>query len=153
MKLKNLTPHQLHRVQRAAQTGFTLVELLLVLVILGILAGIVVPKFAGTVERARIQAANAQLNTFATALDLYEVDNGGYPRGKDGLNALVVKPRDASPTWHQYMDSIPKDPWQHDYIYESPGKHKTSYDLSSAGPDGRSGNEDDIANWNLSTGK
>lgn len=140
-----------YRIRATRQAGFTLVELLLVLVILGILAGIVVPKFAGTGERARISAANAQLNTFATSLDLYEVDNGSYPRGKDGLTALVNRPRDAAPPWHQYMDSLPKDPWQNPYIYECPGKHRpTSYDLSSAGPDGKPGTDDDIVNWNSS---
>jgi general secretion pathway protein G len=149
MKLRNLTPRP---VAARACSGFTLVELLLVLVILGILAGIVVPKFAGTGERARKQAAAAQLNVFATALDLFEVDNGSYPRGKDGLQALVVKPRDASPAWHQYLESVPLDPWQHPYVYECPGKHRpTSYDLMSMGPDGRVGGDDDIVNWEVRT--
>src|ERR1700753_425256 len=88
-------------------SAFTLIELLLVLVILGILAAIVVPKFAGTGERARIQAATTQINSFSTALDVFEVDNGYYPKGKNGLNDLVTAPRGAA-NWHgPYLESIP----------------------------------------------
>ncbi len=145
MRIKQLT----NRPDRArATSGFTLVELLLVLVILGILAGIVVPKFGGTTERARISAATAQLSTFATALDLFEVDNGYYPKGKNGLNDLIVKPRDASAAWHPYLESVPLDPWKNPYVYECPGKHRPgSYDLMSMGVDGRVGGDDDITNW------
>jgi general secretion pathway protein G len=131
---------------RNLQGAFTLVELLLVITILAILAAIVLPKMTGSSERARIGAAKTQLGAFATALDLFEVDNGHYPKGKSGLNDLVVQPRDAQ-NWHQYMDSVPMDPWGHPYIYECPGRHRPTYDLSSAGPDGSSGNEDDITNW------
>lgn len=127
--------------------AFTLVELLLVLTILAILAAIVLPKLSGTGERARVKAAVTQISAFATALDLFEVENGHYPKGKNGLNDLMVKPNDAQ-NWHQYMESIPLDPWQHPYIYEFPGRHRpNSYDLSSMGPDGRPGNDDDITNW------
>ncbi len=125
-----------------------MIDLLWVRVILGILAAIVVPKFSGTGERARKQAAATQINSFATALDVFEVDNGYYPKGKNGLQDLVVAPRNA-PNWHgPYLESIPLDPWQHPYIYECPGKHKpTSYDIMSMGPDGRIGGDDDITNW------
>ena len=134
--------------RRLRQSGFTLVELMLVLVILGVLAGIVVPKFAGTGEKARKQAAQTQISAFATALDLFEVENGYYPKGKNGLNDLVVKPRDASSSWHQYLESVPNDPWGRPYIYECPGKHRpNSYDLMSMGFDGRVGGDDDITNW------
>ncbi len=127
--------------------AFTLVELLLVLTILAILAAIVLPKIAGRGEQARVGAAKTQLNSFATALDMFEVDNGHYPRGKNGLNDLNVQPKDAS-NWHQYLDQVPLDPWGHPYIYEYPGKHRpNSYDLSSMGPDGQAGTPDDIVNW------
>jgi general secretion pathway protein G len=130
--------------------GFTLIELLLVLVILGILAAIVVPKFAGRTEQARNTAAQSQISTFGTALDSFEVDNGFYPKGKNGLADLVQAPRDAQNWRGPYMKSttVPNDPWGNPYIYESPGKHNTSsYDLMSMGPDGRAGSEDDITNW------
>ena len=133
---------------RRGARGFTLIELLLVLVILGVLAAIVVPKFAGRTEQARTTAAQAQISTFGTALDAFEVDTGRYPRGKNGLQDLVQQPRDAVNWKGPYLkNDIPKDPWGNEYIYECPGKHNpTSYDLMSAGPDGRSGSEDDITN-------
>jgi len=133
---------------RARQRGFTLIELLLVLVILGILAAIVVPKFAGRTEQARLTAAQTQISSFGTALDAFEVDNGYYPKGKSGLNDLVQTPRDAQNWRGPYVKEVPKDPWNNDYIYECPGRRNpTSYDLSSAGPDGKSGTDDDITNW------
>src|SRR6266516_1478643 len=132
-----------------AAPAFTLVELLLVLVILGILAAIVVPKFAGRTEQAKKRAAETQLSAFITALDIIETDNGYYPKSKDGLQDLRAQPHDAQ-NWHgPYMEKdIPLDPWNHPYIYVCPGKHNPSgYDLYSVGPDGREGNEDDITNW------
>jgi general secretion pathway protein G len=135
--------------RRNSTGGFTLIELLLVLVILGILAAIVVPKFSGRTEQARATAAQSQISTFNTALDAFEVDNGYYPKGKNGLVDLVQPPRDAQNWRGPYLKSaIPNDPWGRPYIYDCPGKHNpSSYDLSSMGPDGRAGNEDDITNW------
>src|SRR5215468_4448843 len=92
MKLKDLLQN---RTRLQSQRGFTLVELLLVLVILGILAAIVIPKFSGRTEQAKEQAAVTQIATFRTALDAFEVDNGYYPKGKNGLEDLIIKPRDA----------------------------------------------------------
>ncbi len=131
------------------QRAFTLIELLLVLVILGILAAIVVPKFAGRTEQARATAAVSQISTFGTALDAFEVDMGYYPKGKNGLVDLVHPPRDAQNWKGPYMKSeIPLDPWGHPYLYECPGKHNPSgYDLMSMGPDGRVGGDDDKTNW------
>lgn len=132
------------------QSGFTLVELLLVLTILGILAALVIPNFSGRTEQARITAAQTQISNFGSALSTFEIDNGYYPKGKGGLNDLLQAPRDAQ-NWHgPYLniDSVPLDPWQRPYIYECPGKHNpATYDLYSMGPDGRAGNEDDICNW------
>ncbi len=129
--------------------GFTLIELLLVLVILGILAALVVPKFSGRTEQARVTAAHSQIATFGTALDAFEVDNGFYPKGRNGLQDLVQQPRDAQNWKGPYLKSdIPVDPWGNAYIYECPGKHNsTGYDLMSVGPDGREGGDDDITNW------
>jgi general secretion pathway protein G len=139
-------------VNQRARDAFTLVELLLVLVILGVLAAIVLPRFSGVSERSRVTAAQTQLSTFKTSLDSFEVDMGHYPKGKSGLLDLIQQPRDAQ-NWHgPYLqsDSIPKDPWGNDYIYECPGRHNPSfYDLSSAGPDSRAGNDDDVCNWTL----
>ncbi len=138
--------------QRQRRSGFTLIELLLVLVILGVLAGIVVPKFGGTTERARNTAAESQISSFGTMLDAYEVDMGNYPKGKSGLMDLIVAPRNGAANWRgPYLkseSSLPKDPWGNDYIYESPGKNNpSSYDLMSMGKDGRVGGDDDITNW------
>ena len=146
MKMK-LSPCQRNR--RTPQSAFTLIELLLVLVILGILAAIVVPKFSGRTEQARITAAHSQIATFGTALDAYEVDTGSYPKGKNGLNSLVQQPGDVQNWRGPYLkNDIPLDPWGHPYIYECPGRHNPSgYDVSSMGPDGRADNEDDITNW------
>lgn len=143
MKIRPISLH------RPPSRGFTLIELLLVLVILGVLAAIVVPKFAGRTEQARTTAAVSQISTFSTALDAFEIDNGFYPRGKTGLNDLFVQPRDAQNWRGPYLkNEPPKDPWGNDYIYESPGKHNpTSYDIMSMGPDGRVGGDDDITSW------
>jgi general secretion pathway protein G len=145
MKVSQLT--QTAR-RNALRQGFTLVEMLLVLVILGVLAAIVYPKVAGRGEQARETAARTQISAFKTALDAFEVDNGYYPKGRNGLIDLVQKPRDAVNWRGPYLENVPKDPWQNEYVYENPGKHNAnSYDVMSLGPDGRSGTEDDIGNW------
>jgi len=117
--------------------GFTLVELLLVLVILGILAAIVIPKFSGRTEQAREQQAVTQISTFKTALDAFEIDTGSYPKA---LGDLIAAPRDAQNWRGPYLqsDTIPKHPWRNDYIYRFPGAHAPAlaYALSSAGPPG-----------------
>jgi general secretion pathway protein G len=139
-------PNHTHRRQR--KRGFTLVELLLVLVILGALAAIVVPKFSGRSEQAKKVSAQTQISAFETALNSYEVDNGHYPQAKDGLAALVAAPSNAQ-NWHgPYLKDVPMDPWGAEYVYENPGKNNTSgFDIYSLGPDGRAGTDDDITNW------
>lgn len=140
-------PRTLSR-RRRARGGFTLVELLLVLVILGILAALVVPKFSGRTEQARVTAAQTQISTFSTALNAFEIDTGSYPRGNEGLQQLVVAPADVTGWRGPYlMSDIPMDPWQHPYVYEYPGRvNATGYDIISMGPDGQLGTADDIAN-------
>ena len=135
--------------RRRARRGFTMVELLLVLVILATLAAIVLPKFTGRTEQAEVTAAQTQIAVFESALDQFEVDNGHYPEGSDGLQDLMVEPSDARRWRGPYLKKdIPLDPWGNAYIYEYPGKNnENGYDLMSMGPDGREGGDDDIVNW------
>jgi general secretion pathway protein G len=137
----------LNQERTARQHGFTLVEMLLVLVILATLAAIVLPKVMGRGEQARITAAQTQIASFKTALDSFEVDTGSYPKGKNGLSDLIQQPRDAN-GWHgPYLDSIPLDPWGNPYIYDYPGKHNpNSYDITSGG---KPGANTPIGNWTV----
>ena len=127
--------------------GFTLIEILLVVIIIGILVSLVAPRLAGRSEEARKQAAKADIDGGITlALDLYEVDNGRYPTK---LEDLVSKPADA-PNWKgpYVKKGLPKDPWGSGYVYHQPGSHNpTTYDLYSPGRDKQEGTDDDIVNW------
>jgi general secretion pathway protein G len=130
------------------QAGFTLVELLLVMMILVALAAVVIPKFRGRSEQAKETQAIMQISSFETVLDAFEVDNGYYPEGEEGLWDLVEQPEDADNWRGPYLDEVPLDPWSEEYIYEYPGKYNESgYDLVSMGPDRREGTEDDVTNW------
>ena len=135
---------------RRATGGFTLIELLLVLVILAVLAAVIVPKFAGRSEQARITAARTDLANLEGLIDIFEVDTGRYPTMQVGLNALVENPGDLE-GWHgPYISrgGVPKDPWGNPYVYRYPGQHNTSgYDLYSFGANGQEGGDDDIDNW------
>jgi len=147
MKTKTHNPV---RRRHGRRRGFTLIELLLVLVILGTLAAIVVPKFAGRTEQAKVAAAETQIRVFKTALNAFEVDNGYYPKGKNGLQELVSQPRDARGWRGPYLElqEIPFDPWGNPYLYECPGRYNSSsFDIMSTGPDGRQGGDDDIVSW------
>lgn len=129
------------------EAGFTLIEILLVVIIIGILVSLVAPRLSGRSEEARIQAARADIDGgVALALDLYEVDNGRYPQN---LEDLVSKPGDATNWRGPYLKKgIPNDPWGQSYGYRMPGSHNsTGYDIFSAGPDKQEGTEDDITNW------
>jgi general secretion pathway protein G len=136
---------------RSAQdhSAFTLIELLLVLVILGILAAIVVPKFVGRQKQAKIAAAQQEISTISGALDTFENDNGNYPTPDQGLSALRVAPGNAT-NWHgPYVSKdMDKDPWGNPYIYRCPGSHNVNgFDLICTGPDGQEGGGDDIDNF------
>lgn len=135
-------------VKRLGQQGFTLIEILLVVIIIGILVSLVAPRLAGRSEEARKQAAKADIDGgVALAIDMYEVDNGRYP---SKLDDLLTKASDA-PNWKgPYLKKsvLPKDPWGSSYVYRKPGSHNTeSYDLFSPGPDKQEGTQDDVTNW------
>lgn len=139
--------HGLVRGARQGSRGFTLIEILLVVIIIGILVSLVAPRLSGRSQEARIQAARADIEGgIALALDLYEVDNGMYP---SKLENLVTKPSHA-PNWKgpYVKKGIRKDPWGNDYVYRMPGQQNTtSYDIYSLGPDKQEGTQDDVVNW------
>jgi general secretion pathway protein G len=139
--------------------GFTLIELMVVIVILGLLAAIVVPNVVGRTDQARYTAAEAQIEVLKNALKLYKLDNGIYPSTEQGLEALVRKPSSGvnARNWRDggYLDKhdIPVDPWGNQYVYFSPGLNNPDYDLKSFGADGIEGGEGynaDIESWRSS---
>ena len=130
----------LNRIRNLSSKGFTLIELMVVMVIIGLLAATVVPKFFGQVDKAMQQDAQAQIELLGQALDLYRLEKHKYPTSDEGLDAIK-----------SYLKkSIPKDPWGNDFIYESPGKEGRGYDLISYGADNAEGGEGtdlDIVSW------
>ena len=131
------------------QSAFTLVEMILVMVIIAALAAVVVPKFAGRSKQAKVTAAESQISNIEIGLNAFEVDNGYFPKGGSGLADLVEQPSAATGWMGPYLPKgIPLDPWGNEYIYVYPGKRNVGiYDLSSMGPDGKAGTEDDVGNW------
>jgi len=135
------------RIVRAA--GFTLVELILVITILGILAGVVAVNVKGTTGRAKERATRTQITNLESAMETFEINMGRYPTTDEGLKALVENP-DGSPDWTgPYVKSktVPKDSWNHDFVYNPDGERGLYYDLYSLGPDNQEGTDDDIGNW------
>ncbi|PKG58505.1 type II secretion system protein GspG [Shewanella sp. Choline-02u-19] len=137
---------------RSKQKGFTLLEVMVVIVILGILASMVVPNLMGNKDKADQQKAVSDIVALENALDMYRLDNSIYPTTEQGLEALVQKPT-MSPEPRNYREDgyvkrLPQDPWRNDYLLLSPGENG-KLDIFSVGPDGQAGTEDDIGNWNL----
>lgn len=134
----------------ATQSGFTLLELLVVMVILGLLAGYVAPRFFSHIGKSEVKAARAQLDALEKALDAYRLDVGTYPSAESGLAALLQKPAGESRWEGPYLrKAVPNDPWGRPYQYVQPGEHG-EYDLFSLGKDGQpggSGEAEDITNW------
>ena len=133
------------------QSGFSLIEIMVVVVILGILASIVVPKIISRPDEARVVKAKQDVLAIQNALDLYRLDNGFYPSTDQGLLALVEKPSSTpSPqNWKTYLKSLPKDPWGRDYLYLNPGQHGEIdvFTLGASGHEGGSGINAEIGNW------
>jgi len=141
---------------RRRDQGFTLIEIMVVVVIIGILAAVVVPAVLDKPDKARVTAAKADIHSIESALAMYKLDNFNYPSTQQGLQALVTKPsgQPEAANWNPsgYLKSVPKDPWGHDYVYLSPGTHG-DIDIMSYGSDGRQGGEGtaaDIGNWDQS---
>lgn len=135
---------------RISQRGFTLLELLVVMVIIGLLAGYVGPRFFSQIGKSEVKAARAQIDALEKALDQFRLDNGRYPTTEEGLKALVERPSTTSKWSGPYLKkAVPLDPWERPYIYKAPGEHG-EYDLSSLGKDGQAGGTEeaaDITNW------
>lgn len=137
---------------RFSEQGFTLLEIMVVVVIIGLLAAIIAPNFIAQIDTASISRAKSDIRGIETSLNLYRLDNFRYPSTAEGLQALVQSPGEASaPNWHQHLKSIPMDPWDRPYRYAYPGQHG-DFDVFTHGADGQEGGEGinaDIGNWNL----
>jgi general secretion pathway protein G len=135
--------------------GFTLIEIMVVVIIIGLLAAVIVPTVIGKVDEARVVKAKQDIQSLETALTLFRLDNSKYPTTEQGLSVLVTQPTD--PTikhWKPggYLQRISKDPWGNDYQYVNPGTHGKEYDLYTLGADNAPGGEGidaDIGNWNI----
>ena len=149
-----------HRISRSArQRGFTLIEIMVVVVIIGLLAAVIVPQVVDKVDQARVAKAKQDITSLETALTMYRLDNSKYPTTDQGLSALTTQPTDPNIRhWRPggYIKRISKDPWGNDYVYVYPGTHGQEYDLYSLGADNQPGGEGtdaDVGNWNAETEK
>lgn len=148
--ISRMNKHKQITRRHSAMTGYTLMELLIVITIIGVLLGIAVVNLKGTPDEARIASAQQEIRTMELALDMYRMHNAVYPSTEQGLKALVEKPAEAR-KWQQggYLKTktVPTDPWGNPYKYLNPGTHGNELDIFSAGPDGRDNTQDDIGNW------
>jgi len=129
-----------------SEKGFTLIELIIVLVILGLLSALVVPKVAGKLMQSKGQIAKLQIGEFRGAIEAFAFDMGRFPSSAEGLNALVMNPGTDAWAGPYITHEVPLDPWQRQYQYQCPGQHG-DYDIYSVGPDGTAGNADDVCSW------
>jgi general secretion pathway protein G len=141
---------------RARERGFTLIEIMVVVVIIGLLAAFIVPQVMGRVDEARVTKVKGDVQMLETALSMYRLDTARYPNTQQGLLALVTKPEDPTVrNWKPggYLSRVSKDPWGNEYRYVYPGTKGREYDLYSLGPDGQEGSpdtdQDNVGNWNL----
>lgn len=147
----NTTPSLLRRARRSLAQGFTLIELMVVLVIIGVLAALIVPNVLERADDARVTAARTDITNIMQALKLYRLDNQRYPTAEQGLQALIAKPTSGPVpgNWKLYLEKLPNDPWGRPYQYLNPGI-KAEVDVMSFGADGQSGGEGkdaDIGSW------
>jgi general secretion pathway protein G len=137
--------------KQRVQHGFTLIELMVVLVIIGVLAALIVPNVLDRADDARVTAARTDINNLSNALKMYKLDNQRYPSAEQGLQALIAKPTAGSipPNWKPYLEKLPNDPWGRPYQYLNPGV-KGEIDVMSLGADGQAGGEGknaDLGSW------
>jgi general secretion pathway protein G len=143
------------RPDRPGERGFTLIEIMVVVIIIGLLAAVIVPNVISRVEEARVTKAKSDIQALEAALTMYKLDNSKYPTTDQGLAALVTQPTDPSIRhWRVggYLQRISKDPWGADYQYANPGSHGKDYDLFTLGADAQPGGDGvnaDIGNWNI----
>lgn len=144
----------MNTLRTSTQRGFTLIEIMVVVVIIGVLGAIVVPQFMSRPDQAKVTAAHTDIQAISTALEMYRLDTFNYPSTQQGLEALVTRPAGTplARNWNPqgYLKSLPVDPWGTPYQYLNPGSHSAGYDLFSFGADGVQGGEGfatDIGNW------
>ena len=135
------------------QAGFTLIEIMVVVVILGILAALIAPNVISRIDEAQVTKVRQDIRAIESALKLYRLDNFRYPTTDQGLDALVTPPQDPNAKWPEggYLDRVPKDPWNRPYMYLQPG-NQGEFDIYSLGRDGQQGGDGpdaDIGNWDL----
>ena len=137
---------------RISEQGFTLLEIMVVVVIIGLLVAAVAPQFMGQIDKAAVSRARQDIRQIETSLNLYRLDNFRYPSTSEGLEALVTNPGEANaPNWRQVLKSLPRDPWDQPYHYASPGQHG-DFDVFTYGADRQEGGEGvnaDIGNWEI----
>ncbi|HVW69065.1 MAG TPA: type II secretion system major pseudopilin GspG [Steroidobacteraceae bacterium] len=135
--------------------GFTLIEIMVVVIIIGLLAAVIVPQVVDKVDQAKVAKAKSDIQAIEAALTMFRLDNSRYPTTEQGLAALVTQPTDPTiRNWRKggYLPRLSKDPWGNDYQYVSPGTHSKDFDLYTLGADGQPGGEGvdaDIGNWNI----
>jgi general secretion pathway protein G len=138
---------------RVSEQGFTLLEIMVVVVIIGLLVAAVAPNFIGQIDKAAVSRAKTDIRSIETSLNLYRLDNFRYPSTSEGLEALVTNPGEASaPNWKAYLPRVPLDPWDQPYQYVSPGQRGGDFDVFTYGADRQEGGEGinaDIGNWDL----
>jgi len=142
------------QMSRRSRAGFTLIELMIVVVILGLLATIVMPRILSRPEQARRTKAKIDIRNIESALALFKTDTGRFPTTSEGLEAMVSDPGIKGYSADGYLNKVPLDPWGNKYVYISPGVHNRDYDLESYGRDGEDGgtaDDADIESWNLET--